>query len=174
MCTAEEKVFEALLCWVDYDKGTRKKALDRLLPLIRMALMDTVYLQDYVEGNVLLHGNKKAERLLTEAYKYQASPAYRQKALMSHQTTKRVTPPAAGAYLQLNGGSMTPAVQEGSVRYTSLPVTPYGSAAPPGMFAGEYEHRAGGAGERSPYRYPVMWLTTRRPTLCRSLVCAYA
>ena len=46
--------------------------------------------------------------------------------------------------------------------------------APPGMFAGEYEHRAGGAGERSPYRYPVMWLTTRRPTLCRSLVCAYA
>jgi hypothetical protein len=49
-CT-EEKVFEALLCWVSHRQQERQQALDHLLPLCRLALIDTVYLQDYVDGN---------------------------------------------------------------------------------------------------------------------------
>lgn len=80
-CT-EEKVFEALLCWVNHKVSKRQNALDRLLPLCRLALIDTVYLQDYVDGNALLRKSKVAGKLLTEAYKYQASPAHRRQALM--------------------------------------------------------------------------------------------
>ena len=89
-CT-EEKIFEALLCWVNYRQAGRQQALDRLLPLVRLPLIDNVYLQDYVEGNSLLRKSKVASKLLTEAYKYQASPAHRRHALMNQRSTQRQT-----------------------------------------------------------------------------------
>ena len=115
MCT-EEKIFEALLHWVNHRLDEREGAIDQLLPLVRLALIDNLYLQDYVDNNraslsrcslpyrdvpssfsevrwrrlfpELLRKSKKAVKLVMEAYKYQASPAHRKQMLGSHMSQR--------------------------------------------------------------------------------------
>lgn len=90
-CT-EEKVFEALLHWVNHRMSERESCIDNLLPLVRLSIIDPVYLQDSVDNNRLLRNSKKATKLLMEAYKYQASPAHRKLVLsgkLGHSTKPR-------------------------------------------------------------------------------------
>lgn len=67
---------------------------------VRLALIDTLYLQDYVDNNSLLRRSKMASKLVMEAYKYQASPAHRQEKLggkMARRSTERQTLAVASA-----------------------------------------------------------------------------
>lgn len=93
-CT-EEKVFEALLHWVNHRLSEREASIDNLLPLVRLSIIDPVYLQDSVDNNRLLRNSKKASKLLMEAYKYQASPAHRKLLLGGKlsSSTKHRQPP---------------------------------------------------------------------------------
>ncbi len=93
-CT-EEKVFEALLHWVNHRLSEREASVDNLLPLVRLSIIDPVYLQDSVDNNRLLRNSKKATKLLMEAYKYQASPAHRKLVLGGKlsSSTKHRQPP---------------------------------------------------------------------------------
>ena len=114
-CT-EEKIFEALLHWVHYRMDEREQCIDKLLPLVRLALIDNLYLQDFVDNNQLLRKSKKATQLVMEAYKYQASPAHRKLKLggaMSQRSTQRqhltVAGGGAGGTLQYSTTYPAPA-----------------------------------------------------------------
>lgn len=109
-CT-EEKVFEALLHWVNHRLSEREASIDNLLPLVRLSIIDPVYLQDSVDNNRLLRNSKKAAKLLMEAYKYQASPAHRKLVLGGKlsSSTKHRKPPVR-QHTSLQHGQHQPAI----------------------------------------------------------------
>lgn len=68
----EEKVFEALMEWVEYDQGERLKDLPKLLHCIRFRLMPPAYFETKVEGHRLIKANqeiKKDLQLINDAQK---------------------------------------------------------------------------------------------------------
>ncbi|TSO05370.1 Kelch-like protein 40a [Bagarius yarrelli] len=68
----EEKVYEALMEWVEYDKTERLEDLPKLLHCIRFRLMAPAYFQEKVEGHRLIKSKqeiKKDLQLIKDAQK---------------------------------------------------------------------------------------------------------
>ncbi|XP_026796734.3 kelch-like protein 40a [Pangasianodon hypophthalmus] len=68
----EEKVFEALMEWVEYDEVERLKDLPKLLHCVRFRLMPPAYFKEKVEGHHLIKSNqeiKKDLQLIKDAQK---------------------------------------------------------------------------------------------------------
>lgn len=58
----EEKVFEALMEWVEYDQVERLKGLPELLHCIRFRLMTPAYFEEKVEGHQLIKSNQEIRK----------------------------------------------------------------------------------------------------------------
>ncbi|CAL1267931.1 unnamed protein product [Larinioides sclopetarius] len=74
---SEEKAFESLMLWVNYDLPNRKNDLPSLLEMIRLPLLSPQYLTDHIENNPLLKENNHCRNLIMEAMKYHLLPERR-------------------------------------------------------------------------------------------------
>jgi len=68
--SSEEKVYECVMAWVNYDPDTRKEKLPFLMENVRLPLLSQDYLVQHVEENILMRSNPACQNLLIEALKY--------------------------------------------------------------------------------------------------------
>ncbi|KFM70569.1 Kelch-like protein 5, partial [Stegodyphus mimosarum] len=74
---SEEKAFESLMAWINYDLPNRKKDLPSLLELIRLPLLSPQFLTDFIETNAFLQEDPACCSLIMEAMKYHLLPERR-------------------------------------------------------------------------------------------------
>lgn len=74
----EEKVYEALLGWINYDLENRKQFFAELMEHIRLPLVSPYYLVDVVENEELFTASPRCKELLLEAQHYHLLPDRRQ------------------------------------------------------------------------------------------------
>uniref|UniRef100_A0A8C6PAY3 Kelch like family member 2 n=1 Tax=Nothobranchius furzeri TaxID=105023 RepID=A0A8C6PAY3_NOTFU len=77
----EEKVFEAVIAWVNHDKDVRQEHLAHLMEHVRLPLLSREYLVQRVEEESLIKNSSACKDYLIEAMKYHLLPAD-QRALM--------------------------------------------------------------------------------------------
>uniref|UniRef100_A0A672GX98 Kelch-like family member 2 n=1 Tax=Salarias fasciatus TaxID=181472 RepID=A0A672GX98_SALFA len=95
----EEKVFEAVIAWVNHDKDVRQEHLAHLMEHVRLPLLSREYLVQRVEEESLIKNSSACKDYLIEAMKYHLLPAD-QRALMKTARTRMRTPaccPKVGA-----------------------------------------------------------------------------
>ena len=74
----EEKVYEALLGWINYDLENRREFFVDLMEHIRLPLVSPYYLVDVVENEALFNLSPRCKELLQEAQHYHLLPDRRQ------------------------------------------------------------------------------------------------
>ena len=74
----EEKVYEALLGWINYDLENRREFFVDLMEHIRLPLVSPYYLVDVVENEELFNLSPRCKELLQEAQHYHLLPDRRQ------------------------------------------------------------------------------------------------
>lgn len=87
----EEKVFEAVIAWVNHDKDVRQEHLAHLMEHVRLPLLSREYLVQRVEEESLIKNSSACKDYLIEAMKYHLLPAD-QRALMKTARTRMRTP----------------------------------------------------------------------------------
>ncbi|NXY45244.1 KLHL2 protein, partial [Ceuthmochares aereus] len=88
---SEEKVFEAVIAWVNHDKDVRQELMARLMEHVRLPLLSREYLVQRVEEEILVKNSSACKDYLIEAMKYHLLPT-EQRALMKSTRTKLRTP----------------------------------------------------------------------------------
>lgn len=83
----EEKVYEALVGWINYDLENRRPFFPSLMEDIRLPLVSPYYLVDVVEHEELFNTSPRCKELLLEAQHYHLLPDRRQ-----HLDTTRTRP----------------------------------------------------------------------------------
>lgn len=83
---SEEKVYEALLGWINYDPENRQEFFPSLMEYIRLPLVSPYYLVDVVESEELFNTSERCKELLLEAQHYHLLPDRRQ--LLDSSRTK--------------------------------------------------------------------------------------
>lgn len=68
--TTEEKVFECVIAWVQFDPDVRQQHLGSLMEHVRLPLLSQDYLVQRVENEPLLKADLKCKDFLIEALKY--------------------------------------------------------------------------------------------------------
>ncbi|KXJ24275.1 Kelch-like protein 17 [Exaiptasia diaphana] len=71
---SEEKVYESLVRWINYDLPNRKVYFPELLELIRLPLVSAYYLVDVVEKEELMSESPRCRELLLEAQHFHMLP----------------------------------------------------------------------------------------------------
>lgn len=67
---SEEKIFECVISWIQFDPATRQEHLGRLLQYVRLPLLSQDYILQRVEKEPLLQGDLQCKDLIIEALKY--------------------------------------------------------------------------------------------------------
>uniref|UniRef100_A0A5F8HGC9 Kelch like family member 3 n=1 Tax=Monodelphis domestica TaxID=13616 RepID=A0A5F8HGC9_MONDO len=89
--SSEEKVFEAVISWINYEKGTRLEHMAKLMEHVRLPLLPRDYLVQTVEEEALIKNNNTCKDFLIEAMKYHLLPLD-QRLLIKNPRTKPRTP----------------------------------------------------------------------------------
>ncbi|CAF3405113.1 unnamed protein product [Rotaria socialis] len=74
---SEEKIYEALLSWLDYDSNRYHDHLVELFSLIRLPLIKRKYLTDHIDTNEKFEKNTACQMLILEAMRYHLAPEKR-------------------------------------------------------------------------------------------------
>uniref|UniRef100_H3ADM7 Kelch like family member 2 n=1 Tax=Latimeria chalumnae TaxID=7897 RepID=H3ADM7_LATCH len=88
---SEEKVFEAVISWVNHDKEVRQEYMAHLMEHVRLPLLSREYLVQRVEEEALVKNSSACKDFLIEAMKYHLLPV-EQRALMKTTRTRLRTP----------------------------------------------------------------------------------
>lgn len=107
---SEEKVYEAVMHWVNVDSESRKHDLPQLMEHVRLPLLSQDYLVQNVEENVLMRSNALCKDLLIEALKYHLLRA-EQKSIYQSPRTKIRIPVGLPKVLLVVGGQSPKAIR---------------------------------------------------------------
>lgn len=108
--SSEEKVFEAVMAWVNNDLANRQDFLPELMEQVRLPLLSQEYLVLRVEEEPLLKSNHVCKDFLIEAMKYHLLKGD-QKALYKTPRTKPRTPVGRPKILLVAGGQAPKAIR---------------------------------------------------------------
>ncbi|PWA18606.1 hypothetical protein CCH79_00005521, partial [Gambusia affinis] len=87
--STEEKVFEAMISWIKYDKPTRLEFMPKLMEHVRLPLLSRDYLVKIVEEEALIKNNNTCKDFLIEAMKYHLLPADQRHLIKTDRTRPR-------------------------------------------------------------------------------------
>uniref|UniRef100_A0AAX7SQT9 Kelch like family member 2 n=1 Tax=Astatotilapia calliptera TaxID=8154 RepID=A0AAX7SQT9_ASTCA len=107
---SEEKVFEAVIAWVNHDKDVRQEHLAHLMEHVRLPLLSREYLVQRVEEESLIKNSSACKDYLIEAMKYHLLPAD-QRALMKTARTRMRTPACCPKVMVVVGGQAPKAIR---------------------------------------------------------------
>ncbi|KAM6440908.1 kelch-like protein 2 isoform 2-T2 [Liasis olivaceus] len=107
---SEEKVFEAVIAWVNYDKDVRQELMARLMEHVRLPLLSKEYLVQRVEEEILVKNSSACKDYLIEAMKYHLLPL-EQRALMKTTRTRLRTPACLPKLMVVVGGQAPKAIR---------------------------------------------------------------
>ncbi|KAM3831748.1 kelch-like protein 2 isoform 2-T2 [Vipera latastei] len=107
---SEEKVFEAVIAWVNYDKDVRQELMARLMEHVRLPLLSKEYLVQRVEEEILVKNSSACKDYLIEAMKYHLLPL-EQRALMKSIRTRLRTPSCLPKVMVVVGGQAPKAIR---------------------------------------------------------------
>ncbi|XP_062333311.1 kelch-like protein 2 [Osmerus eperlanus] len=107
---SEEKVFEAVIAWVNHDKDVRQEHLAHLMEHVRLPLLSREYLVQRVEEEALVKNSSACKDFLIEAMKYHLLPAD-QRALMKTARTRMRTPACCPKVMVVVGGQAPKAIR---------------------------------------------------------------
>lgn len=107
---SEEKVFEAVIAWVNHDKDVRQEHLAQLMEHVRLPLLTREYLVQRVEEESLVKNSSACKDYLIEAMKYHLLPAD-QRALMKTARTRMRTPACCPKVMVVVGGQAPKAIR---------------------------------------------------------------
>lgn len=107
---SEEKVFEAVMAWVNHDLDNRQEDLAQLMENVRLPLLSQEYLVQRVEEEPLLKSNHLCKDYLIEAMKYHLLKG-EQKLMYKTPRTKPRTPIGRPKILLVVGGQAPKAIR---------------------------------------------------------------
>ncbi|ETE64125.1 Kelch-like protein 2, partial [Ophiophagus hannah] len=107
---SEEKVFEAVIAWVNYDKDVRQELMARLMEHVRLPLLSKEYLVQRVEEEILVKNSSACKDYLIEAMKYHLLPL-EQRALLNSTRTRLRTPSCLPKVMVVVGGQAPKAIR---------------------------------------------------------------
>ncbi|XP_069052302.1 kelch-like protein 3 isoform X1 [Lepisosteus oculatus] len=108
--SSEEKVFEAMIAWIKYDKETRLEHMPKMMEHVRLPLLPRDYLVQIVEEEALIKNNNTCKDFLIEAMKYHLLPAD-QRHLMKTARTRPRTPVSLPKVMIVVGGQAPKAIR---------------------------------------------------------------
>uniref|UniRef100_A0A670XUB6 Kelch like family member 2 n=1 Tax=Pseudonaja textilis TaxID=8673 RepID=A0A670XUB6_PSETE len=107
---SEEKVFEAVIAWVNYDKNVRQELMARLMEHVRLPLLSKDYLVQRVEEEILVKNSSACKDYLIEAMKYHLLPL-EQRTLFKSTRTRLRTPSCLPKVMVVVGGQAPKAIR---------------------------------------------------------------
>ncbi|MBN3305873.1 KLHL3 protein, partial [Amia calva] len=107
---SEEKVFEAMISWIKYDKEARLEHMPKLMEHVRLPLLPRDYLVQIVEEEALIKNNNTCKDFLIEAMKYHLLPMD-QRHLMKNSRTRPRTPISLPKVMIVVGGQAPKAIR---------------------------------------------------------------
>uniref|UniRef100_A0A8C4NNH5 Kelch-like family member 2 n=1 Tax=Eptatretus burgeri TaxID=7764 RepID=A0A8C4NNH5_EPTBU len=110
MVPNEEKVFEAVLTWVNHEREARQELIASLLEHVRLPLLCREYLVERVEDEALVKNNTTCKDFLIEAMKYHLL-SIEQRALMKSARTQPRTPIGLPKVMIVVGGQAPKAIR---------------------------------------------------------------
>ncbi|XP_032805634.1 kelch-like protein 2 isoform X1 [Petromyzon marinus] len=110
MVPSEEKVFEAVLAWVNHNREKRQELMASLLENVRLPLLSREYLVERVEEESLVKNNSTCKDFLIEAMKYHLLSS-EQRALMKSDRTRPRTPVGLPKMMIVVGGQAPKAIR---------------------------------------------------------------
>ncbi|XP_047209835.1 kelch-like protein 3 isoform X1 [Girardinichthys multiradiatus] len=108
--STEEKVFEAMISWIKYDKPTRLEYMPKLMEHVRLPLLSRDYLVKIVEEEALIKNNNTCKDFLIEAMKYHLLPADQRHLIKTDRTRPR-TPVSIPKVMIVVGGQAPKAIR---------------------------------------------------------------
>ncbi|XP_040327038.1 kelch-like protein 2 isoform X3 [Herpailurus yagouaroundi] len=108
--SSEEKVFEAVIAWVNHDKDVRQEFMARLMEHVRLPLLPREYLVQRVEEEALVKNSSACKDYLIEAMKYHLLPT-EQRILMKSVRTRLRTPMNLPKLMVVVGGQAPKAIR---------------------------------------------------------------
>ncbi|MGH0158559.1 UNVERIFIED_CONTAM: hypothetical protein FKN15_036271, partial [Acipenser sinensis] len=107
---SEEKVFEAVIAWVNHDKEVRQEHMSHLMEHVRLPLLSREYLVQRVEEESLVKNSSACKDYLIEAMKYHLLPAD-QRSMMKTIRTRMRTPINLPKVMVVVGGQAPKAIR---------------------------------------------------------------
>ncbi|XP_051870667.1 kelch-like protein 3 isoform X2 [Pristis pectinata] len=107
---SEEKVFEAVISWIKYDKEARLEHMAKLMENVRLPLLPRDYLVQTVEEEALIKNNNTCKDFLIEAMKYHLLPLDQRAAIKTVRTRPR-TPICLPKVMIVVGGQAPKAIR---------------------------------------------------------------
>ncbi|XP_062357835.1 kelch-like protein 3 isoform X1 [Cinclus cinclus] len=108
--SSEEKVFEAVISWINYEKESRLEHMAKLMEHVRLPLLPRDYLVQTVEEEALIKNNNTCKDFLIEAMKYHLLPLD-QRQLIKNPRTKPRTPVSLPKVMIVVGGQAPKAIR---------------------------------------------------------------
>ncbi|EMP41628.1 Kelch-like protein 3 [Chelonia mydas] len=108
--SSEEKVFEAVISWINYEKESRLEHMAKLMEHVRLPLLPRDYLVQTVEEEALIKNNNTCKDFLIEAMKYHLLPLD-QRQLIKNPRTKPRTPVSLPKIMIVVGGQAPKAIR---------------------------------------------------------------
>ncbi|XP_019333976.2 kelch-like protein 3 isoform X3 [Alligator mississippiensis] len=108
--SSEEKVFEAVISWINYEKESRLEHMAKLMEHVRLPLLPRDYLVQTVEEEALIKNNNTCKDFLIEAMKYHLLPLD-QRQLIKNPRTKPRTPISLPKVMIVVGGQAPKAIR---------------------------------------------------------------
>ncbi|XP_052013283.1 kelch-like protein 3 isoform X1 [Apodemus sylvaticus] len=108
--SSEEKVFEAVISWINYEKESRLDHMAKLMEHVRLPLLPRDYLVQTVEEEALIKNNSTCKDFLIEAMKYHLLPLD-QRLLIKNPRTKPRTPVSLPKVMIVVGGQAPKAIR---------------------------------------------------------------
>ncbi|XP_029426946.1 kelch-like protein 2 isoform X2 [Rhinatrema bivittatum] len=107
---SEEKVFEAVIAWVNHDIDVRQEHMAHLMEHVRLPLLSREYLVQRVEEETLVKNSSACKDYLIEAMKYHLLPND-QRTLMKSKRTRQRTPVSLPKVMVVVGGQAPKAIR---------------------------------------------------------------
>ncbi|XP_073462187.1 kelch-like protein 2 isoform X2 [Aquarana catesbeiana] len=107
---SEEKVFEAVIAWVNHDKDVRQEHMAHLMEHVRLPLLSRDYLVQRVEEEALVKNSSACKDYLIEAMKYHLLPGD-QRTLIKSARTRQRTPVSLPKLMVVVGGQAPKAIR---------------------------------------------------------------
>ncbi|XP_040274564.1 kelch-like protein 2 isoform X2 [Bufo bufo] len=107
---SEEKVFEAVITWVNHDKDVRQEHMAHLMEHVRLPLLSRDYLVQRVEEETLVKNSSACKDYLIEAMKYHLLPGD-QRTLIKSARTRQRTPVSLPKLMVVVGGQAPKAIR---------------------------------------------------------------
>ncbi|XP_062405495.1 kelch-like protein 3 isoform X1 [Sardina pilchardus] len=108
--SSEEKVFEAMVAWINHDKEARLEHMPKLMEHVRLPLLSRDYLVQRVEEEALIKNNNTCKDFLIEAMKYHLLPADQRHLIKTDRTRPR-TPVSLPKVMIVVGGQAPKAIR---------------------------------------------------------------